>query len=356
MVIPRLADWFQRGQGASPRDPAPGGTLVLLDSATAVPGSFLSALEALFAPLGVVRLGGEGGASTEPRAVLQRLRRAQPERVVVLGPLPCAADVLREARGPILWISPGDDEESARLAHLVTVRSERQRRNIPAAHVTGDPLLGIETLPDPPDASLCERFQSLRSRGRWILYFSQTEEGEETAAYASFLKMLRVGAGLLALAPRDPARFEPVYRDAMRFHLTTNRHGRLLTSSVSPQTRVYYLEDPVAAREMYACADVVVSGGTLVTRGPAPEALLPLSLGRPVVVGPLTHGALLEAARADGAVCAVDHPDALDAVLAPLLTLAPERQRCGDAGKAWVELQAGSAQRVLALLSKRVSV
>lgn len=355
MVIPRLTEWLRRGHAASPMDQVHGGTLMLIDSATVVPGPFLSALEALLAPLAILRLGGDGGPSAEPRLVLQLLHRARPERVVILGPLPDAVRFLHEIHGPILWISPGRDAESARLAHLVTVRSERQRQNVPAAHVTGDPLLGLESLPALSDTSLCERFQPLRSRGRWILYFSATEEREETEAYASFLKLSRASAGLLALAPRDPARYEPVYRDAMRFHLTTNRHNRLLTSLVPPQTRVYYLEDPTAAREMYACADVVVAGGTLITAGPAPEAVLPLSLGRPMVVGPLARGPLLEAARADGAVCTVDHPDGLDAVLAPLLTVVTERKRCGNAGKAWIELQAGSAQRVLALLSTQVS-
>ncbi|MHB1950045.1 MAG: hypothetical protein ACYCQK_01070 [Acidiferrobacteraceae bacterium] len=350
----RISAWLQRRERGHP-EPAPNDTLVLQDAATIVPPEFLAALEGLFAPVRILKLsGGEGVRRTE-REVAQRVRHTAPKRIVILGALPCDEGFLRETRAPILWISPRGDEALAALARLVTLRSARHQRRLPDAHVTGDPLLDVDAPPDAPDPSLCRRFQPLRSRGRWILYFAGTEAGEEAKAYGAFLQVSRAGAGLLALAPRDPARFEPVYRDAMRFHLATIRHGRLMTASVPQHTRVYYLEDPVARRAMHVCADVVVVGGTLMTPGPAEDAVLPLSLGRPVIVGPLARGPLLGAARTDGAVCAVDDLSMLDSVLAPLLARSEEARLQGDAGKTWIGLQAGAAQRVLTLLARHVS-
>ncbi|MHB1528485.1 MAG: 3-deoxy-D-manno-octulosonic acid transferase [Acidiferrobacteraceae bacterium] len=345
-----MSDWFRWGRpGLTDRDRT-GATVLLRDVTTAVPPGFLAALDSLFDPLAIVRLGPGGEVPADPGAAVRLLRRLKPRHIVVVGRLPCRADFLCKVKAPVSWIS-AEQEDAGRVdARVITVRGRSQQGQLPGALVTGDPLLGIDGLPNLPDDMLCERFRPMHERGRWVLYFADTEADEEVAAYATFLKLSRRGVGLLVLAPRDPARYEPVYRDAMRFHLMTNRHARLLTSFVPPQTRVYYLEDPAVGRGMYRCADVVVAGGTLATEGPDPDVILPLALARPVVAGPLGLAPVLAAARADGAVRAVGGLDDLEPALMPLLTLAEERKRQGDAGKAWLEAQVGAAQRVLALL------
>ncbi len=342
--------WFRWGHpGPAGRD-GTGATVLMRDVATVVPAGFLAALGSLFDPLATVRFGPGGEVPADPGAAIRLLRRLKPKHIVVAGRLPCRADFLCEVKAPVSWISAEQDDAGRVNARVITVRGRSQQGRLPGALVTGDPLLGVDGLPSLPDEALCERFRPMHERGRWVLYFGATEADEEAAAYTTFLKLSRRGVGLLVLAPRDPARYEPVYRDAMRFHLMTNRHARLLTSFVPPQTRVYYLEDAEVARRMYRCADVVVAGGTLATAGPQPDAILPLALARPVVAGPLGLSPVLAAARVDGAVRAVSGLDDLEPALMPLLTLADERKRQGDAGKAWLEAQVGAAQRVLALL------
>ncbi|MGA7802335.1 MAG: 3-deoxy-D-manno-octulosonic acid transferase, partial [Gammaproteobacteria bacterium] len=228
-----------------------------------------------------------------------------------------------------------------------------QHRAIPDAHLTGDPLLDVDELPvlDPSDA-LCDRFREFRARDYWVAYFAATGEGEEALAYGVFFELARQRQGLLVLAPGDPARYEPVYRDALKYHLPTNRHARLMTSYIPHQTRVYYVEDPQVMNRLYGCVDFVVAGGTLQARArQAPDLITPIASGRPVIVGAAhRRHPTVASALAAGVVLAADDTDAL-VETCRLLANDPERRR-SLAGKAqaWLELQVGAAARVMQLI------
>ena len=130
----------------------------------------------------------------------------------------------------------------------------------------------------------CERFKEFRDRQRCVVYFPNAHEGEATEAYAIFLSLIRVRMGIMVLAPDREERYEPVYRDAQKYHLQTIRHSRLFTSHVPIKTRVYFVETAAARDAFYGCADFCVPGGTLV--GGAVDLAQPIADGCPLILGP----------------------------------------------------------------------
>lgn len=131
---------------------------------------------------------------------------------------------------------------------------------------------------------LCERFKEFRERGRCVVYFPNVHEGEDPDAYGIFLSLMRLKMGLMVLAPDREARFEPVYRDALKYHLQTIRHSRLFTSFVPIKTRVYFVETAAVSNAFYPCADFCIPGGTL--RGGAVDLATPIAARCPVILGP----------------------------------------------------------------------
>ncbi|MBU2753709.1 3-deoxy-D-manno-octulosonic acid transferase [Acidithiobacillus sp. CV18-2] len=131
---------------------------------------------------------------------------------------------------------------------------------------------------------VCERFKEFRDRNRCVVYFPNTHNDEEPEAYSSFLAMMRVQMGIMILAPDREERFEPVYRDALKYHLQTIRHSRLFTSYVPIKTRVYFVETIAVRDAFYACADFCVPGGTL-SDGPV-DLESPIRAGCPILFGP----------------------------------------------------------------------
>ncbi|AOU98555.1 hypothetical protein BI364_11850 [Acidihalobacter yilgarnensis] len=116
-------------------------------------------------------------------------------------------------------------------------------------------------LPDyQPDTSLCERFADFRERRYWVFYAPNTSEGEEARAYGVLFDILRKQTAIMMISPADPARYEPVYYDALKYSLPTIRHSRLFTSKVPKNSRVYFIEEPEPVADFYACADVVLLG------------------------------------------------------------------------------------------------
>lgn len=336
-----MFDWLRRaGQ------PEQGQVGVMLQGPEGLPEPLRAALEQRLGPTQI------WPALADARSLREHVRRARPAALVVFGDPGLPPDLWRDLGVPLYWINaPG---ACAAPAVASCVRSLGAHEALPHSVLTGDPLLGLPADAMPAEQHrFCDRFQEVRDRQRWILYFAESVEPEEDLAYQTFLRLSRRGVGLLVLAPKDPARHETVYRDAMRFHLLTNRHRRLMTSYVPHKTRVYYLEDAEALRDMYGCADVVVAGGSFGRGGPeGPELVRPLSLLRAVVVGPQAQSALCRAAVADGAIRAVASEAELESSVASLLLDPAARASLGSFGGAWLEQQRGALSRVLAAVAQ----
>ncbi len=336
-----------------------GANLLIAPSQTlAAAGEFLTRLAERFPPLQAVSAGAETDGpypelpQTQARQ-LKWLRKAQPRRVLLLGDVPHAAALSTATEAPCAWINARADAIEAVRCTPMTVSDPRVAEGDPRVQLAGDPLLCLARLPEAsPSGELCERFREQHRTGRWIAYFAGTGIGEEGLAYGAFFKLARKKMGFLALAPRDPERYEPVYRDALKYRLPTNRHNRLSTSFVPLKTRVYYIEDPLVLERMYGCADVVIAGGTLSSEaGVRPDVLTPMLAGKPVVVGAAAGADPLTAAAVrDGAVIQAADEDALVEAAFRLLSDEAHRTALIEHARRWAEAQVGAAEKVLALL------
>lgn len=341
--------------GGRPPEALVGANLVIGEGdALALAGAFLHRLQQRIGRLGVGLVGGRAYAGPLPyvalpptAAALKLIDRIQPPRLLFLGRAAERFELARSRATASYWVNAQDVRANA-AAH-VAIAGTHARTLLPDAFVSGDPTLGIDTLPEySGEDGFCARFRELRERGRWIVYFAATGDGEEPLAYRSFMQILARRPGFMTLAPRDAQRYEPVYRDAIAYRLPTNRHARLITSYVPHTTRVYYIEDPRALASMYACADVVVLGGTLsASARHAPDPLTPLLLGKATVAGALGDHPLVRAAIDGGAIAHAPSPDALTDALERLLVDTAAREAQATAGAEWLCAQAGATERVL---------
>lgn len=195
-------------------------------------------------------------------------------------------------------------------------------------------------LPDyTPDTSLCERFQEFRDRNQWVFYVPCTgSEEEEAKAYGLLFEILRKKTAIMIVTPADPARYEPVYRDALKYSLPTIRHSRLFTSKVPKNNRVYFIEEPDPVRDFYACADLVIPGGTLSADSTTtPDLVTPMLAGKPVLVGPHRQDATVQAAVAAGVVRAADDVDSLAESTRELLSDPEAAAQLVASARVWLE-------------------
>ncbi|MBN2678792.1 3-deoxy-D-manno-octulosonic acid transferase [Acidithiobacillus montserratensis] len=183
----------------------------------------------------------------------------------------------------------------------------------------------------------CERFKEYRDRERCVVYFPNLHEGEDAEAYGIFLNLMRVKMGIMILAPDREERFEPVYRDALKYHLQTIRHSRLFTSYVPLKTRVYFVETAEVRDAFYPCADFCVPGGTLVA-GPV-DLARPIADACPLILGPkMPDNALRQGLLAAGAaVWAQDNNQLIDLAKAWLADPAAAKAAAEKAREWWAQ-------------------
>lgn len=337
-----------------------GSTLVMADATTlARAGSFLDALQARFGNVALALTHTADYPGNLPCVVLppaaeqvrSRLEKIRPQRLILLGLDGNHAGLVQAANCPAWWINARDAQAAQAGCRAVTV--SRDGMAVPNALVTGDPLAGVEKLPQiVMDSGLCERLKEQREGGRWAAYFAGTGENEEDLAYAIFSRLMRHKMGLMILAPRDPARCEPVYRESIKYRLQTIRHARLSTSFIPIKTRVYYVEDTHPLEALYACVDFVVVGATLHSNARhAPDIASPILHGKPVIVGPAHRDqTLLAAALEAGVILAGDDIEQIFAHARTLIDDPAYSQQFAAQAKAWLETQAGALERVVALL------
>jgi 3-deoxy-D-manno-octulosonic-acid transferase len=337
------------GMGGAPK--ALGATTLVAAPADtlAQAGDFLRALEARCGPVLTACPGGsdEQLDLAHPRFA-HWLKKTPPVRIVALGLDGDWKALLENAHCPCLWLNASDP----RLADCQRVAVSTAQPLLPQANVTGDPLLSLPVPDGVRPGTQCERFKEQREGDRWLGYFAATGEHEEEDAYLIFNRLIRHKMGLMLLAPSDPARCEPVYREAIKYRLQTIRHPRLSTSFVPIKTRVYFIEPGAQAgsplADFYPCADFVVAGGTLHTAAAhSPDLLTPLSAGTPVIVGPVRRDLLTMAAVRDGAVLAGDTRDDVFEACRRLLDAPALRQQQAGRGHTWLTSQQGARERVL---------
>jgi 3-deoxy-D-manno-octulosonic-acid transferase len=238
---------------------------------------------------------------------------------------------------------------------VFAMQSEEDARRIvalgaPAARVvvTGN-MKHDAAAPDGVQADAwCRRLGLTAGLRAWIA--GSTHPGEEEAILDAHARARREHGDLtLILAPRHPERAAGVAA------LVGARGWRAIRRSALSEAltsdAVMILDTVGELAELYAVAEVVFVGGSLVPRG-GQNLLEPARLGKPVLFGPHT-GNFREAAALlvqSGGGVVVDGAAALGARLGALLGDPPERTRMGEAARRAAASRQGAVHRTVDLL------
>jgi 3-deoxy-D-manno-octulosonic-acid transferase len=208
---------------------------------------------------------------------------------------------------------------------------------------------------EPGAVELWRRLLGLANgRPAWVA--GSTHRGEEEAVLAAHAEACRRFPDLvLVLAPRHPERAPEVQALIERRGWTTVRRSALPQGAGANGGRfpVILLDTVGELAQLYAIADVVFVGGSLVPAG-GHNVLEPAARGKPVLTGPHTENfreasALLTRA---GASRTVLDAAALGAELVTLLTDSPLRERLGAAGRQAVASRHGAVAETLELVTR----
>lgn len=126
------------------------------------------------------------------------------------------------------------------------------------------------------------------SGGFPIIVAGSTHEGEEEAIFAAFSQLIaKYPQAKLVLAPRKPERVSEVAALANKHNYKYNFRKALLDTS--PEKRdnrsVVVIDTLGELGRLYAIADMVFVGGSLIVRG-GHNVLEPAAHGKPIIVGP----------------------------------------------------------------------
>ena len=205
-------------------------------------------------------------------------------------------------------------------------------------------------------AQLPEQGAALRARCGWqdrlLLVGGSTYELEESALLEAQRRLRREGIDLaLVLAPRHPSRFESV---AARLQSDGIVHSRRSQLEVMPARvpDVLLLDTLGELMGAYAAADLAFVGGSLVADVGGHNLIEPAALGIPAIAGPNVYNAPEVAAdlRAAGALSTCVDTESLIAEVRSLVTNKDERFRRGARGRAFVEKNRGTLERLLGYL------
>ncbi len=202
-------------------------------------------------------------------------------------------------------------------------------------------------------ANVIEQGLALRQRiigVRPVWAAGSTHEGEdEQVLEAHAAVCVKIPLALLILAPRHPQRFDAVAALLERGGWRYVR--RSAGVPVGSDVKVLLLDSVGELLAFYGAADVAFVGGSLVEIG-GHNLLEPAALKLPVLTGPSDFNAKEIAAMLvqTGAARRVTGAAELGKAVSELLADSRERQRIGAIARRAVEINRGSAQRLLKLV------
>jgi 3-deoxy-D-manno-octulosonic-acid transferase len=201
--------------------------------------------------------------------------------------------------------------------------------------------------------------EQFAARPVWIA--GSTHAGEEEQlldAHAALLAHLPTA--LLLLAPRHKDRFAAVAELLTRRGVSFQRRSDMLRHSgatAAMRDAAVLLVDTVGElAALYAAADVAFVGGSLVAIG-GHNLLEPAALALPVITGPSYFNAkeIAQLMLAEHAALLVSDAPQLAMTVQSLLLDPMLRARIGAAGRAMLEANRGSVERLLALIEPRLA-
>lgn len=207
------------------------------------------------------------------------------------------------------------------------------------------------SMPTPPPIVAKLRSAMQEAQAHPVVVCGSTVEGEEEILLDAFRKLLeKYARAILILAPRHPERFAGVAQLLERAGLPFSRRS---TWDGEPLSGGVLLLDSIGElASIYALADLVFVGGSLVPRG-GHNILEPAQHGVPILVGPYTENFrdIIRAFRAKRAVRVVD-PAELFPVLLELATDEAARKSLGALASETVRAHMGATRRTLDVLRR----
>lgn len=189
--------------------------------------------------------------------------------------------------------------------------------------------------------------------GRPLFVAGSTHPPEERHVAAVVRSLRARGVPLRAVvAPRHPARADAAEADLRRAGLEVVRRSRLGPEGAGAVPDAVVLLDSVGELEsVYALADVVFVGGSLVRHG-GQNVMEPASVAKPILVGPHTWNfrGEVDLLAAAGALEVVDGPAALADALARCLADPSAAAARGERGRAAILESKGATERTLAVI------
>lgn len=248
------------------------------------------------------------------------------------------------------------DEAYAQRARQLARQSAvgSQQPGAPAAGqakvlVTGN--LKYDAMRFEPDADKMTFFQQAFAirKGQQVLVCGSTHPGEHEA----LVEMLpRLGCRVV-IVPRHPERYESVRELLTRANITWANRSALSPERPAPDDAVILLDTVGELAAVYALADVVFIGGSLIPHG-GQNMAEPIALGKATLFGPHTHNfkaTVRELKECSGAI-EVQNAAELEREIKRLLAEPAAREKLGSAGRARLLAGRGALERHLGLIAE----
>ncbi len=184
-----------------------------------------------------------------------------------------------------------------------------------------------------------------------VVVAGSTNPGEDLPVLEAFWRVrVKYPDARLVIAPRHPERADEIERIITDHGWQALRRTQSLKQrsegAEAAEDSIVILDTIGELARVYAIADVVFVGGSLIPKG-GHNILQPLAQGKPVVFGPYMHNQrdLAAIARREGLAWEVRTVEELAAKFDELIGSAEERKRIAERGVAVIEENRGAAKK-----------
>ncbi|MCB9932879.1 MAG: 3-deoxy-D-manno-octulosonic acid transferase [Planctomycetes bacterium] len=219
-----------------------------------------------------------------------------------------------------------------------------------AGHVMVAGNLKYDSLKGEPDAEKAALFRTLFSLDdRPVLVCGSTHPGE----HEILVEMLPRLDCRCVLVPRHPERYESVCELLSKAGIRWVNRSALTPENPAPADAVILLDTMGELAAVYAVAEVVFIGGSLIPHG-GQNMAEPVALGKATLFGPHTHNfrATVRELKEIGGAIEVQDGAGLEREIKSLLQDPARREKIGKAGQARLLASRGALQRYLELIEK----
>lgn len=191
-----------------------------------------------------------------------------------------------------------------------------------------------------------------RDGGNLLVVTGSTHPGEEVAVLEALRRAApeMIGAIRVVLTPRHPERLDEVEKEASRFGKVVRRSMLPEPTSDGPDwcgADIILVDTMGELSKLYAAADIVFIGGTLVRHG-GQNFIEPCGLARPTIVGPnlWNFSEPAELLGKHDCLRIINGPEELAQSLAGMIANPREASAMGERARALLLKQRGAARRM----------